>query len=60
MLPAMYKDPVDGAVKATPQVASAYANATLAQPWHSQVAKLTVLSIEKTDDPVNMDYPDPP
>jgi hypothetical protein len=60
MLPAMYKDPVDGMVKATPQVASAYANATLAQPWHSQVAKLTVLSIEKTDDPVNMDYPDPP
>ena len=59
MLPSMYRDLDDGQVKVTPQL-STYANASLAQPWHSQVGKLTVLSMECTNDPVSTDYPDPP
>jgi hypothetical protein len=59
MLPAFYRDLDDEQIKSTPQL-SAYGNGSLAQPWHSQVGTLTVLSVECSNDPLTTDYPDPP
>jgi hypothetical protein len=57
MLPPKYKDPLDGVVKNTPEVAKGgYPQATLAQPWHSQAGHLTVTAIELTTDPVTKNY----
>jgi hypothetical protein len=55
MLPAMYKDPADGKVKATASL-NELSNGSVAQPWHSQAGHLTITKIEETADPVTMDY----
>ena len=57
MLPPKYKDPADGMLKNTPDVAKGgYPQATLAQPWHAQAGHLTVTAIEATTDDVKKDY----
>ncbi len=57
MLPAKYKDPFDGMIKNTPEIAKGgWPNASLAQPWHAQAGHLTVTAIEETQDPVTKDY----
>jgi hypothetical protein len=49
-------DPVDGKVKDLSQLTPAY-NGMVTQPFHAQAGHLTVTAIEKTNDPVTMDYP---
>lgn len=55
MLPAMYKDPADGKVKATASL-NQLSNGSTAQPWHSQAGHFTITKIEETADPVTMNY----
>jgi hypothetical protein len=60
MLPAKYKDPRDNMTKDTPQLAiGPYPGGGRAQPWHSQAGHLKITAIEKTNDPIDMKYPDP-
>jgi hypothetical protein len=57
MIPSKYMDPVTNRVVDTNTLIAAYPGGSLAQPWHAQAGHLHVLSIEKTNDPVTMDYP---
>lgn len=55
VLPETYEDAEDHKLK--PLGALSVFNPNGGQPWHSQLGHLTVQSIEKTDDPLLMDYP---
>jgi hypothetical protein len=59
-LPAKYQDPRDGTIKNTQDLAAdPYPRQMPSQPWHSQSGHLKIIAIEKTNDPVDMKYPDP-
>jgi len=55
MLPPFYKNPNDGYKLGATDLISI--TASRMQPWKSQASRLTVTALEKTDDPVTMDYP---
>lgn len=57
MLPPFYANPNDGYKVVATNLVSI--TASRMQPWKSQASHLTVTSIEETNDPVTMNYPDP-
>lgn len=58
MLPPFYQNPNDGYKIGATNLISPINN-TRNQPWKAQASHITVTAIEKTSDPVTMDYPDP-
>ncbi len=54
-LPALYQDPEDNQLKPISELVSGVAN-PMAQPWHTQLGHLSVLSVEVTDEPATHDF----
>jgi len=55
MLPPFYKNPNDGYKLGATNLISI--TASRMQPWKAQASHITVTALEKTNDPVTMDYP---